>query len=56
MHKCINNHIFDVLAYFLESLSKCSSWLMKKDKSLYSHKEEIFSRINDCYLQNFLLF
>lgn len=55
MHKCINNHIFDVLAYFLEIGSKCGSWLMKTDKSLYSHKEEI-SIINDCYLQNFLLF
>lgn len=55
MHKCINTHIFDVHMYFLVILSKCSSWLMKECKSLYSHKEVIFSIINGCYLQNFLL-
>ena len=55
MHKCINTHRFDVHMYFLVILSKCSSWLMKEHKSLYSHKAVIFSIINDCYLQNFLL-
>lgn len=55
VHKCTNTHVFDVHVYFPVNLSKCSSWLMTEHKSLYSHIEVIFSIINDCYLQNFLL-